>query len=288
MIDYTELNERFPSEKDCLDFLASLRWSDGYSCPRCKSKETWILNKDTSDNKFETIKYKCRKCGYQTSITAGTLFHKTHITIQQWFQAIWYVSIKKNKATIRELKTEIGIASNQTALNIMNKIKSVMFINDENIVNALLEGNIEICIDKDNLILTAVEAKNHQIGHIRIYRLPKYDKESFNQFILSNIKKGSNIKREGGHWKLGQEMERVGYSFKVIEPEIYPARYANDVYRKFKKYYSQKKKENPEMKLTEIIDEYMWIINSFTYDLSFDKIVLNAVTCEPRENLLKR
>jgi len=34
----------------------------------------------------------CRGCGYQVSVTAGTLFHKTKVPLWKWFWAIYHMS----------------------------------------------------------------------------------------------------------------------------------------------------------------------------------------------------
>jgi len=33
--------------------------------------------------------HECRQCGYQGSVTAGTIFHKTRVPLQDWFWALY-------------------------------------------------------------------------------------------------------------------------------------------------------------------------------------------------------
>ncbi|MHB8185168.1 MAG: transposase, partial [Dermatophilaceae bacterium] len=47
-----------------MDYLAWLRWPDGFVCPRCENVGGWRV----SDGSF-----KCTRCKAQTAVTAGTL-----------------------------------------------------------------------------------------------------------------------------------------------------------------------------------------------------------------------
>lgn len=275
-MDYSKLNERFHSERDCLDYLFSIRWPDGYYCPRCGCQEMWEIS---------PYKYKCRQCSYQTSVTAGTLFHHTHVSMHQWFKAIWYMNLRGNKATVSELMKEIGIGSNRTALSMINKIKSEMFTTNENMINRRLHGNVDVCVNRENNILAAVEVKKRQKGHIRLYKMPQYDKECFREFIVENIETGSNIRREHGHLKLVCTID--GYTFKVLYQERYKAPYANEIYDNFVKYFKQNRASNHKKSLVKIMNEYTHLINSFTYDITFDDIIYNFLTYEPRRSPLK-
>lgn len=38
----------------------------------------------------------CAACGRQTSVTAGTIFHRTRMPLATWFAAIWFVTSQKN------------------------------------------------------------------------------------------------------------------------------------------------------------------------------------------------
>lgn len=292
MVDFTEFDKRYPTEMDCLTYLEKLRWPDGYRCPRCDCRKMSILNgkefdKDTNSNNINTlIKYKCSCCNYQTSFTAGTLFHHTHLSIRQWFMAIWYMSIQKDKATASELQKIVGIGSNRTALSVFNKIKSVMFTTDETFINRKLKGTVEICINDRKNLMTAVEVNNAQKGHVRLYHMPKYNTEYFHRFVLKYVKVGSAIKREDKLGDITHDLE--GAVYKIIRPQYFPAPNARMVYKNFGEYYKRERMANENIKLNEIMKKYMELVNSFTYDLSFDDILHNAVTGELRKSPLKR
>jgi transposase-like protein len=94
MSDYpgtaVELRDWFPTEQACRDYLVRLRWPDGVFCPDCKATEIWSMTPPF---------YRCAQCGYDFTVTAGTLFADTHKPLRLWFEAIWYVTNQKSGAS---------------------------------------------------------------------------------------------------------------------------------------------------------------------------------------------
>jgi transposase-like protein len=72
-IDLVELIDRFHSEERCRAYLESLRWPEGVRCLRCESDN--VLRMDKRDQ------FVCRSCRYHFSVTAGTIFHDTHLPL---------------------------------------------------------------------------------------------------------------------------------------------------------------------------------------------------------------
>ena len=66
-----EFQQAFGSEEACLKYLFEKRWPEEFQCPHCGQGEYYFLKKRRL--------YQCRACGYQASVTAGTIFHKTRL-----------------------------------------------------------------------------------------------------------------------------------------------------------------------------------------------------------------
>ena len=60
-----EFQNKFPNEKRCLMHIYTVRWPNGYRCPRC--------NHDKASYHSTRNLYQCKKCKYQASIIAGTI-----------------------------------------------------------------------------------------------------------------------------------------------------------------------------------------------------------------------
>ena len=73
--------------------VARLRWPEGFRCPVCGGDRAWQTS---------TAHWKCAGCGRKTSVTAGTIFHRTRTPLSTWFAAIWLVTSQKNGASAQE------------------------------------------------------------------------------------------------------------------------------------------------------------------------------------------
>ncbi|NVM98501.1 transposase [Arthrobacter sp. SDTb3-6] len=76
-----EFQARFGDESSCLKYLFACRWPEGFVCPQCQGRKGWPL--------ATRILWECADCHRQTSLTAGTVLHKTHLPLQNWFWAAY-------------------------------------------------------------------------------------------------------------------------------------------------------------------------------------------------------
>lgn len=80
-MDLVTFQQRFATEEACRDRLFKLRWPEGFRCPRCGCDTAYFLEK--------RMLYQCTSCKHQTSLTAGTVMHKTKTPLVKWFWAIY-------------------------------------------------------------------------------------------------------------------------------------------------------------------------------------------------------
>lgn len=106
----------FATEEACRDYLALLRWPDGFRCPRCDSDKAFPLARGL---------YECAACHRQTSITAGTIFQDTRKPLQMWFRAMWHVT-EKTGVSAASLQRALGLGSYQTAWTWLHKLRRAM------------------------------------------------------------------------------------------------------------------------------------------------------------------
>ena len=180
----SDFESEFGTEEQCLHFLTSLRWPDGYRCPRCRYDEAWLLNEK---------KYKCKNCKYQTTVTAGTVFQDTHLPLTCWFRAAWYISSNAEKATVIGLQKETGIKSYKTAFLVFKKIR---LANTFDISSRPLQGTVEVGQPFTPIVSQcvniAVETRNKKIK-----RITASLNDDSNMFIVNSIKEGSTILSKG-------------------------------------------------------------------------------------------
>jgi hypothetical protein len=112
-----EFDERFASEEACITYLMSLRWPKGFVCPKCGGGQAW---------RRARLAMVCARCRHETSITAGTLFEKTHKPLRVWFKAMWLATSQKTGASALGLQRVLGFGSYETAWLWLHKLRPAM------------------------------------------------------------------------------------------------------------------------------------------------------------------
>ena len=127
-----EFMDRFQTEEDCRKYFFRIKWPDGFKCPKC------------SHEKYSFIKYRnlyqCLQCGHQASLTAGTIMHKSHMGLREWFLAIHLFTHDKRGISAMQLCRSLG-TSYQTAWTMLQKLREAMGSRDEEYI---LKGVVEM------------------------------------------------------------------------------------------------------------------------------------------------
>jgi hypothetical protein len=79
-ISLQELRLRFNSDEACLEFLAGIKWSNGFVCRKCGNTNYCAGKKPYSR--------RCTKCKAEESATSHTLFHNCRIALPEAFRMI--------------------------------------------------------------------------------------------------------------------------------------------------------------------------------------------------------
>ncbi len=127
---YQEFRAWFPDDASCTAYLARLRWPEGFRCPVCGGDRAWQTS---------TQHWKCVGCGRKTSVTAGTIFHRTRTPLSTWFVAIWLVTSQKNGASAQNLHDMLGLGSYETAWAWLHKLRRAMVRPDRELLAGVVE-----------------------------------------------------------------------------------------------------------------------------------------------------
>ena len=112
------LMDAYGSEDRCREILEELRWPNGVECPRCQSAK---LSRIAS-----RAQYDCDSCGYQFSVTAGTIFHDSHLPLRKWFVATYLMTESRKGISANQIKRMLGIGSYRTAWYLCHRIRAAM------------------------------------------------------------------------------------------------------------------------------------------------------------------
>ncbi len=188
-IDLAQLSEEFGSDEKCRKVMEQLRWPKGPICPRCQSKATPIANR---------FQYDCDKCHYQFSVTAGTIFHDSHLSLWKWFLATLLLCEAKKGMSACQVQRTLGM-SYKTAWYLCHRIRAAMAEADK----PRLIGKVEV--DE-----TYVGGRGHGLQHrgrgtkkrpvlgvrqrngeLRLFHARNVTGRSLERFIRKNV--GENV-----------------------------------------------------------------------------------------------
>ena len=84
-----EFMDIYRTEEDCREAFFAHRRPEGFICPRCSARRAYRL-------KTRPL-FECAHCGYQASLTAGTILEGARVELRKWFLAIYLLAATKPK-----------------------------------------------------------------------------------------------------------------------------------------------------------------------------------------------
>lgn len=117
-MDLMTLIEQFDSDAKCRTALELLRWPKGPQCLRCRGEKVFLLPDDRGV-------IECYSCGYQFTVTVGTIFHDTHLPLRKWFVATFLMCESKKGISALQMKRTIKVAY-KTAWYLCHRIRAAM------------------------------------------------------------------------------------------------------------------------------------------------------------------
>lgn len=195
----TEFEQRFGDEDTCAEYLAAVRWPDGFACPGCGGCKAWQL-----ETKRWT--YECARCGRQTSVTAGTIMHHSKLPLTTWFWAAYVMATQPNGISALQLQRELSIGSYKTAWLLCAKLRRAMAAPGRNPLSGLVEADkIDITYRGKNdhattggrghhgklLVAGAVEVQDLRLGRIRLSTVPDDSVASLHAFLAASTAPGA-------------------------------------------------------------------------------------------------
>ena len=191
----------FPDDRACRDYLEWLRWPNGFVCTGCGAIGTAYRLADLS--------WWCPTCDTRTSVTAGTIFHRTRTPLTLWFAAAWFLTSQKDGASALGLQRVLGLGSYQTAWAMLHRLRSAMVRPGRD----MLSGDVEVdetsiggvkpgrrgrgAADK-TLVAVAVERTGAKgFGRCRLLVIPDATAPTLGQFLADHVEPGSVVLTDG-------------------------------------------------------------------------------------------
>lgn len=230
--DLLEFAERFKTDSDCKEYLALVKWEQGYKCVKCDHKASQI-RKDFSRT--------CNSCSHTESATANTLFHKVKFGVRKAFfmcfeMATSTKSLSASYMSIRYTVTE------RTARLFMHKVREAMKSSENNpmdgdvhvdefVLGGKEEGKVGRSYDsKKKKAITAIQlTKEGKIRRMYAIAINDFSAKSLSSIFEKHIDKKAQITTDlwrgygplSKNFKIDQIPSNNGLNFKALHTMIH-------------------------------------------------------------------
>lgn len=213
---YQEFRDWFPDDVACVEYLAQLRWPDGFRCPACDGERYWRTGKSL---------FMCAACGRKTSVTAGTIFHRTRTPLSTWFAAAWFITSQKNGVSALGLQRVLGFGSYETAWAWMQKLRRAMVRPDRDLLSGIVEldqiyvggrsaGKVGGSSDKVPITVAVERDGRNRLGRVRFDLPERGNSLEQLEFAQQAIEPGTLIRTDGLF--LFRKLTTLGYHHEFV------------------------------------------------------------------------
>lgn len=211
-----EFHARFGNDDACHEHLRVVRWGaklERFVCPACKHGKGWWLGSRQL--------VECCHCRHQTSVTAGTVFHRVRTPLWKWFWAVYQMAQDKKGIAAMELAKQLGVAY-QTAWTMLHKLRSAMLQRneryvlqgvvqvDETYVGGEEPGRIGRGVKTKTPVAVAMQVNGDgKPGCLAMARVKRVNANCLRRFVRKTVQKGATLHTDG--WSAYQTVAKAGY-----------------------------------------------------------------------------
>ena len=112
----TEFSERFKTDENCKEYLANMKWHDGFKCVKCHHSASQIR---------KNFARTCNKCSHTETAAANTLFHRVRFGLRKAFFICFEMSTTTKQLSSSRTGVRFGVTE-KTARLFMHKVREAM------------------------------------------------------------------------------------------------------------------------------------------------------------------
>lgn len=206
-----DFQHRFSTDAACLQYLIDSRWPEGFVCPRCQWREAYW--------KAPRRLFQCKSCGYQASVTAGTVMHRSKMPLRLWFWAAYLVTTHTPGMSALQFARQMDL-NYETAFQMLHKLRAAMVKEGQERLRGVVEVD-ETYIGGQRtgkggrgafgkvLVAGAIEVRGHEAGRIRLRVIRAASSDQLTGFVKATIEQGSTVTTDA--WKSYASLRSAGY-----------------------------------------------------------------------------
>lgn len=116
-------NELFNDKEKTLEFIAGVKWKEGFVCRKC-GNTNYCEGKSTASR-------RCTRCKTEESATAHTLFHNIKFPINKAFYIAYNVCVEGKEISSYNYSNQLGL-NQMTCWKFRKRIKDCIIKNSQN------------------------------------------------------------------------------------------------------------------------------------------------------------
>lgn len=195
-VESIKFYSRFTTDESCLEYLAAIKWADGFKCRKCGN-----TNYCKGRHPFSR---RCTRCKYDESVTSGTMFDKIKFPILYAFHIAFKISTKKKGMSSQELAEEYAMRQ-KTVWEFKRKIQTAMQSSGAHLLDGVVhvdefyiggeeEGVLGRSLDgKKKLVIVALEIVEGGVGRAYAQVIADASANSFKPFFQKYISKEAKV-----------------------------------------------------------------------------------------------
>jgi len=214
-----EFQRVFPDDVACQGYLEDLRWPDGFVYPTCHHRdEPYRFGTRSS------VVLRCRACKTNASLTAGTVMQSSHTKLSTWFWGAYLMMTHTPGISSVQFQRQLGIKRNQTAFQILHKLRSATVRPERNMIGSEWPVEIDECfvggatrgegegVHHKTVVVGAVEVRTRDgggranarahtkrrlyAGRLRLAVAADRSAKSLVPFVTANVVRGARVKTD--------------------------------------------------------------------------------------------
>lgn len=191
-----EFAERFKTNEDCKEYLAYMKWPEGYTCLKCGHK-AGQSRRDSS--------MVCNKCSHIESPTANTLFHKVKFGIRKAFFICFEMATTTKSLSASYVAERFGVTE-KTARLFMHKVREAMKSSgkhpikgvvhiDEFVIGGKEKGKVGRSYNskKKKVVCAVGLTKEGKVGRMYSMEIDNYSAKELKKLFDKHISVGATI-----------------------------------------------------------------------------------------------
>jgi transposase-like protein len=202
------------------EHLEAIRWPNGAVCPHCGVVDGHY---QLAGKAHRPGLWKCRDCREQFSVTVGTVFESSKVSLSKWLMAVYLLCSSKKGISSHQLHRTLGVTY-KTAWFMTHRIREAMKADNGGLLGG--EGASGIVeadetyfgktegqgkgahLSKKQKVVALVERK----GRVRAFHVPSVNAETLKPILEGQIAKTARLMTD-----TAPVYSKIGQSFKSHE-----------------------------------------------------------------------